>query len=553
MESFRQGAVLRGPLDGVAGNWDEWYHHEASADERQAVEHAGASEAAQEEFVEWILCTWSSEANLKGNQDAARHVLQQLALLPPFASWPAMRRVRERARDGAISAVVLADPHTGQDTDVRPVTARLLPQWTDKTSSAVQTEGFEADAADVEVPRAAAASVLAGSGFAYLSLLWLAAGRRSHPAAARYLLRAGWLGIGGLVAWMLWGPDPGAQLRWFALSLLLLWLAVAGFSLALLVREISRARRIGKTWAGRLKDDLLLLQMPGRLRVKGGSAGLAFCLAAIGAAARAYPAGLSRSWIWRNLQDRMTADGATWAATGVITSDGFLQPVALEPKIQACVAHSSIQRLITPRQRAASRAPEADPRPIPPEIVRLRPAPQPELRRAPAVGYAAEASSLRIRRCRHVAEAVFSIGGFASWAQVATNVVALALSASVIAALPDLRYIIVPPAAPAVVPPSSPSPYFLWVSLDTPHPEYFQVVLESPIWANRRANVAERNGAPASVRAEIRLTRVEKSERVLDQGTVYIERRPRFLSRSYAPGERVGRYSFSYLSRLPDE
>jgi hypothetical protein len=47
----------------------------------------------------------------------------------------------------------------------------------------------------------------------------------------------------------------------------------------------------------------------------------------------------------------------------------------------------------------------------------------------------------------------------------------------------------------------------IWVSLDTKHPECFQVVLDSGYWSNRRAEVKRYSGANASVRAEIPLRR----------------------------------------------
>jgi hypothetical protein len=38
-----------------------------------------------------------------------------------------------------------------------------------------------------------------------------------------------------------------------------------------------------------------------------------------------------------------------------------------------------------------------------------------------------------------------------------------------------------------------------------------------------------------------------------DDGIVWIERRRRFLTREFFPGERVGRYSVPYLSHLGHE
>jgi hypothetical protein len=66
--------------------------------------------------------------------------------------------------------------------------------------------------------------------------------------------------------------------------------------------------------------------------------------------------------------------------------------------------------------------------------------------------------------------------------------------------------------------------------------------------------VVEHKGALGSVRAEIRLTRASLPTTTnVEDGTIWIERRRRFLSREYDPGERVGRYSYSYLAHLPNE
>jgi len=118
-------------------------------------------------------------------------------------------------------------------------------------------------------------------------------------------------------------------------------------------------------------------------------------------------------------------------------------------------------------------------------------------------------------------------------------------------ALPDLRGVLLPRPAPNVVGPSSESPYHVWVSLDTANPKDFSVVLESRFWANRRVSVAAYSGENASVRAELKLDRmVGRLSPDIDDGTVWIERRRRFLTREFAPGERVGRYSLSYVMRL---
>jgi hypothetical protein len=134
------------------------------------------------------------------------------------------------------------------------------------------------------------------------------------------------------------------------------------------------------------------------------------------------------------------------------------------------------------------------------------------------------------------------------------NVFALLVSVIMVIALPDLRSILLPHPAPTVVAPTSSSPYYLWVSLNTKHPEYFSAVLESGFWSNRRAEVKRYGGIAPSVRAELRLHRLTRMtvENEAD-GSVWIERRRRFLTREFAPGERVGRYSIPYLEKLGHE
>jgi hypothetical protein len=88
------------------------------------------------------------------------------------------------------------------------------------------------------------------------------------------------------------------------------------------------------------------------------------------------------------------------------------------------------------------------------------------------------------------------------------------------------------------------------VSLDTRDANRFSVVLESGFWSNRRANVTS-HGANVAVRAELPLTRLRYfTSRDEEDGVIWVERRRRFLGREFAPGERVGRYSLAYVSRL---
>ena len=137
---------------------------------------------------------------------------------------------------------------------------------------------------------------------------------------------------------------------------------------------------------------------------------------------------------------------------------------------------------------------------------------------------------------------------------MASRVFALVVSAIMLMALADLRSIVLPHPAPIAVAPGSSSPYYLWVSLDTKHPKYFSVVLESDYWSNRRADVKPCGGVTPSVRAEIHLHRLTGMTAANEEdGVVWIERRRRFLTREFHPGERVGRYSIPYLSRLGHE
>jgi hypothetical protein len=135
--------------------------------------------------------------------------------------------------------------------------------------------------------------------------------------------------------------------------------------------------------------------------------------------------------------------------------------------------------------------------------------------------------------------------------QACLNVFAVLVTVGMLAALPDIRCILLPPAAPDAVVPSSPLPYELWVSLATKNPDCFQVMLESDFWANRRADVKMHEGGKGVPRAELRLQRqVNASSHNEEDGTVWVERRQRFLTRQFTSGERVGHFSISYLNRL---
>jgi hypothetical protein len=234
----------------------------------------------------------------------------------------------------------------------------------------------------------------------------------------------------------------------------------------------------------------------------------------------------------------------------VVTSVGFLKPVVLEAKLRACLQQAGIKHILTPNQREASRGAVARLISATAATI-LKPEPDVPTTARVQLGFAAEQRRLVGHRCRHVAQALMTLGGFNSGWQSAVNVVAVATSCVILVALQDLQCILLPPRAPDVVTPSSSSPYYLWVSLDTKHPDYFEIVLESKYWSNRRTKVARYSGANASVRAEILLHRLTgQITQDGEDGTIWIERRRRFLTREYASGERVGRYSVAYLNRL---
>jgi hypothetical protein len=168
--------------------------------------------------------------------------------------------------------------------------------------------------------------------------------------------------------------------------------------------------------------------------------------------------------------------------------------------------------------------------------------------------FASGQRKLRGHRCRHAAQSIIAIGDFASKSQLTANVLALAVTVVMALALPDIRNVLQPPAPPRAVAPGSPSPYYLWVSLDTKRPEAFRAALESGFWSNRRAYVFAYGGADGSSRAEMRLSRHPRQTSIDEQdGIVWIERRRTFLGREFQPGERVGSYPLSYLTGIRGE
>jgi len=549
-ESFREGLLLRDPLHGIGGHWDEWFRHEASQDDLQTITEAGRTEANQRQFIAWLYLHWAHEANWSGNRLIPRFVLGQLALLSPFKEWQAFDEYRTSYGIGGISAIVLTAESSGEAEDVRLVEALTLPG---DTAPNTVSEGFRANPTELETPRRAVMSLLSGKGLLIFLLLWIVGGQRPFPRWLKTAFGLGWLSVGGLILYLLFGREPGERLFLFAATLAGLWSGLVIVAVAVVARQGFCAWRQGQRWRARLEQSQVRLRMNGGLTIKGGSAGLPFCLNMLLSLFRADPRATHRSWLWQRLERGLRTETDGWAATGVVTADGLVRPVVLEPKLRACLQQTCIKRILTPNQR------DARPRVIVGLMEAITPKglkTQPDISQ-PAqmrLGFAAENRRLVSHRCRHVAEACLALGGLTSRWQKLVTALAGVVSCTMLFALPDLRDILLPPAAPEVVAPSSPSPYHLWVSLDTRHADDFRVLFESGYWANRRANVARYSGANASIRAEILLHRLAgQPAGDGEDGTIWIERRRHFLGREYTPGERVGRYSISYLNRLAHE
>lgn len=543
-ESFRVGESLRSPLQGIGGLWDEWYRHEASVAEQRSIARVGEDVRRQRQFMAWLVRRWGREAQWRGQPPHPRLVLGQLAQLPPFAGWSAMERYRTRYGVDGVHAVVLSEGSAGRPDDVRRVEGLACPADRAAPVPAIVAEGFRTEASELRAVRDAVQSVLGGSGALRLILLWIVGGRRPYPRAASFLLSVGWMSIIGVIAYLLIVPDPGRSLAALAALLLALWIPLAAIGLGVAAYVSLCAWRAGQRLAVVAAQSELRLRMQDDLTLVGGSAGLTFTLNAIGAVLRGRHGNDTRGWLWEQVHRAMRHHGAMWAATGVVTPNGAVGAVAIEPKVRACLAHERVLWLLMPQQKGGARVaarmshPAAD---AVPHHARTSVA-------GPQLGYAASRRAFRAIGCHHVADALLAIGALASRWQVAVNVVAVSASATMLVALPDLRNIVLPPAAPMVVATAGSSPFHLAITLDSPVADAFSVALESRFWANRRQQL--QRAGPVS-RANIPLHRL--SQRVvweLDDGTLWVERRRGFLHRDYAPGERVGAYSLRYLNQL---
>jgi hypothetical protein len=347
-ESSRSGFLLRSLLQGIGSHWDEWFRHEASENDLRVIEEIGRSETDQRRFIAWLLVHWAREAGVPRNRQALRFVLGQLAQVRPFNRWTAFEKYRASYGSHGISAVVLAQGSAGEPQDVRLVEALALPF--DPTAPAIVAEGFQADSIDLETPRRAAADILGGKGLIVLIASWLAGGKRPYPLWLKIVLASGWLVVGGLILYLAEGPEPGGSL--FLLSAILtgLWSALALVAIVSGGSLAFRAWREGKRLRAQLDQSQIRLRMDGGLTLKGGSAGVAFCLNTLLALYRTDTRTAHHSWLWQRLFRELNGDAGTWAATGVITTDGSLKSVVLEPKLSACLQRKSIKHILTPRQ-----------------------------------------------------------------------------------------------------------------------------------------------------------------------------------------------------------
>ncbi|HZF68206.1 MAG TPA: hypothetical protein VEZ47_09220, partial [Gemmatirosa sp.] len=324
-EGHRTGALLRDPVHGLGSHWDEWYRHEASAEERRAIEETGRSARQQRLFMTWLVRHWAPGAEWRGERPPARFALWQLAGFSPFDGWTAFAPYRTIAGGRGVSAVVLAEHSAGEASDVRPVDALAIPADRDPAAPAVVAHGFSVAADELTTARQAVLRLLRGRGLLRLLVVWLVAGRRPYPRALRALLAAGWLGVCALIAWLLLGPEPGERLlSTLAAVLAALWgtLALAGIGTGAAV--VLQAWRAGRALGGRLDRSQVRLRMDGGLTLVGGSAGVVFALTTLRAIGRgavhARPRGQPRSWLWGRLVRALGPQAACWAATGVITA-----------------------------------------------------------------------------------------------------------------------------------------------------------------------------------------------------------------------------------------
>lgn len=540
---------MRSPLQGIGSHWDEWFTHDASTTDREAIEAVGANKFEQRRFISWLACHWAAEAQWHGEAPSGRYALSQLSRVAPFDKWQAFERYRTTYGAPGIFAIVIDEQSTGESTDVRRVESLFLPPDEDAAASNVVTEGFHAESADLTAARKAALGVLDGKGLAEFLALWLVTGRRPYPRWLGGLLLIGWLALIAIIVRLLVGSDPGRRLTMLIGLLFGIWslLVITALTVAIVVG--AQAWLVGRRWRTRLETSQTRLRINGGLSLQGGSAGLTFCLNILLATYRSHPRLPNRSWLWERFFRNLRVATNNWAATGVVSESGRIEKVAIEPKLRACLRHPEITDVITPWQPEARQS--VVDRLMLGNVRRVR---EGAIGAGMKPAFASQRQPLRTHRNRYVAQSVLTIGNLVSTRQLAANVLALGVSIVMLLAMPDILNVLYPPPPPAAVQPSSPSPYFLWVSLDTKRPSAFDVAFESGFWSNRRANVAHYSDPDGSVRAEIRLNRLARQTTIDEQdGTVWVERRRKFLGRDYASGERVGTYSLYHINRLGND
>jgi hypothetical protein len=122
----------------------------------------------------------------------------------------------------------------------------------------------------------------------------------------------------------------------FLSSLLLaLWGGLVFAAVSVVASQGWQALRAGRKLSSLIEAGQLRLRMNGGLTLKGGSAALPFCLNTVFALSSYKPDTARASWLWTRVFRTMRSEGDSWSATGVLTSDGQIKPVVLEPKLRA--------------------------------------------------------------------------------------------------------------------------------------------------------------------------------------------------------------------------
>jgi hypothetical protein len=265
-------------LHGIGGHWDEWFRHEASDNDRVAVEYVGRNETSQREFILWLCRHWAPEIDPTHNQLLSRFVLCQLAQAAPFDRWGTFARHRTSYGTDGVHALVLADKSPGEAADVRAVEALTLPEDAEASAPKIVAEGFHAEANELETAYQAARNLLRGKSLVAFLVRWISCGRRPYSRWLSVSLSVGWVAIVGIIIFLLFGPEPGEQLVRLEAILVAIWVALMLVAAAVVTIVSWQAWQTGKLLRARLDESQVRLRMNGGLTIKGGSAGLPFCL-----------------------------------------------------------------------------------------------------------------------------------------------------------------------------------------------------------------------------------------------------------------------------------